>query len=1098
MMESLSIALFNATGLNRFSLEPLLTLNSSISILLITETWLLPNTRFLTNWKQYHTYGKRLHPYAKHGSQGISLLVNPSCPFHICHLLSANSTEYDQYRLSFTMDHLLIHCLYLPPSLNPTQVQEILDGLPLTTETTSETIICGDFNARLGPFTGDSSTNNRGKIFQYWLDTNNLILWNNRLTFGQPTFMAHNRQSIIDYFISTSELFSPSLTIYHDLSLDSDHKLLTFSFLTHTPNAQSYTNQRLMWNINRLKNPKVELKYRQLFESELQNLDNQSVTTIDSNTTAYEHIEYLSEGLVSAIYSALDHTCQRRPNQRRDSRSDFWTPQLQQAFEYRENCYKRWRKAVGIRKLQLWIHHQKARAEFRLLLKRRRLAQWENFCNNMSSGNYSKTVAHFCRIKRGKTLKPTFSDPQGPTVAANRMASHLQNIFSGTLIHSDQPIINSRAITHYPDSDFPITESSIQHALINLPSKKAPGCDSITIEMLRPLGPILPKLLLKIFRLCWVWSYTPSNWRVAQIIPIFKKGEIIDPSNYRPISLTSIFRKILESCLQDILHRTGPVLDVAQGGFRHHRSSLDQALCLTEICKILQTHYSIHPTLAFLDIKSAYDTVDRQHIWRILSSTTNNRPLIGLLQSLFDDVSIEVILSNTTSSRFHPTTGVLQGSLLSPYLYSIYINDLPRVLRTTSEIDNLNPLELVPHINCLLYADDVVLIASEDQMSSLLQICEQHSIERGYRWNPAKCVILPSDNSHSPAPFQLYGQDLPFQTTFSYLGIPIKPGGHIDSHLMTMDRIKTSKASMNLLKSLGVNPSGFDRLLSLRLYTQICRAHLEYGLAITSFNYSQKAAFESFQNQAIRGIFGGSPNSSVLIMRHLTRLPSMQERIAILQARYLLRSLNLPPDTLMSRLLPYIKDSPQSSYYKLCRNPMWQAIVSTPAPYSNADFLQAKIKYLQRNLDKRLTQKNSLLLSHCRPKISKDPILWLPMTKADRHRCIKWRLGWLTGGKPRPCYKHPDINFSKRHALRCLDIHNRLMMPQTIIDPLSFLLNRLPQRQCRSRSIILNWKKRWPIICQILAELDFLHQHKPYPNGHFTYGQQLVEWLSVQ
>lgn len=434
-----------------------------------------------------------------------------------------------------------------------------------------------------------------------------------------------------------------------------------------------------------------------------------------------------------------------------------------------------------------------------------------------------------------------------------------------------------------------------------------------------------------------------------------------------------MFRKILESCLQDCLKEAGPEIDIAQGGFRHQRSSLDQVLCLTEICKVLKKHYATHPTLVFLDIKSAYDTVDCQHVWRTLNSTTNNKPLIGLLQSLFDDVSIEVILSNTVSTRFHPKTGVLQSSILSPYLYSIYINDLPHLLRNQLNVDHMDPLNLARHTNCLLHADDVVLIAAKHEIPSLLQTCENHSVDRGYRWNPAKCVVLLSDNSNSSSPFQLYGRNLPVQPSFSYLGIPIKPGGHIDSKTMTHDRITTSKASMNLLKSFGVNPSGFDRLFSLQLHSQIVRAQLEYGLVITPFTYSLKADFESFQNQAIRGIFGGSTHSSTSIMRHLAKLPSIQERITILQARYLLISLHLPPDALLSCLIPYLSTSTDSYYHKLCHNFIWKSIVATRDRYSKADYRKAKTEYLQHNFDNRLHQKHSILLSAVDPRYPKIP-----------------------------------------------------------------------------------------------------------------------------
>ncbi|KAG1464088.1 hypothetical protein G6F46_002640 [Rhizopus delemar] len=238
-----------------------------------------------------------------------------------------------------------------------------------------------------------------------------------------------------------------------------------------------------------------------------------------------------------------------------------------------------------------------------------------------------------------------------------------------------------------------------------------------------------------------MWPYTPQSWRVAQVVPIYKKGSTDEPSNYRPISLTSIFRKILERCIQYSLQTDGYPLDIAQGGFRESRGAIDQALCLAEICHILRSHYHTKSVLTFLDIKSAYDTVDRNYIWKILQPYISS-PLLGLLRNLFEEAQIEVLLSNATSRRFQPKIGVLQGSILSPYLYSVYINQLPVYLRRQAIEDDTPPLYLAPLLNCLLYADDVFLIANRSTMVDLLRKFEEYSIQMGYRWNPSKCVIL--------------------------------------------------------------------------------------------------------------------------------------------------------------------------------------------------------------------------------------------------------------------------------------------------------------------------------------------------------------------
>ncbi|KAG0804914.1 hypothetical protein G6F20_012323 [Rhizopus arrhizus] len=132
---------------------------------------------------------------------------------------------------------------------------------------------------------------------------------------------------------------------------------------------------------------------------------------------------------------------------------------------------------------------------------------------------------------------------------------------------------------------------------------------------------------------------------------------------------------------------------------------------------------------------SKCDTVDRRQIWHTLEKTAP-AALINLLWNLFDEIQIEMLLNNATSTRFSPVTGVLQGSILSPFLYSIYINELPRLLRPQPTTADIFLTELILRLNCLLYADDVVLIAAKADMPSLLKSCEDHSYKLGYRWNP--------------------------------------------------------------------------------------------------------------------------------------------------------------------------------------------------------------------------------------------------------------------------------------------------------------------------------------------------------------------------
>ncbi|KAG1028717.1 hypothetical protein G6F57_001337 [Rhizopus arrhizus] len=699
------------------------------------------------------------------------------------------------------------------------------------------------------------------------------------------------------------------------------------------------------------------------------------------------------------------------------------------AFNRKEYYYKKWRKAHGFNALRLWVTHQEAQAKLRQLILKRRRETWRCFCDQMSQGNYSKAIAKLSRIRKTRTIKPTFSHIEGPQRAADVMAQHLQRTFAGDLLSNFTELTPS--ISHNELFDIntcPFTIETVNDAIAHLPRRKAPGVDHLTIETILPITDRLTPILVCLFQLCWRWSYTSLSWKVAQILPIYKKA-----------------RKIVEKCLYPELVDQSPTLDIAQGGFRVARITLDQALSLVEICSILRKHHKVTPTLAFLDIKSAYDTVDRCHVWQVLEQSLDPA-LLNLLKNLFNDVQIEVLLGNAKYSRFSPATGVLQGSILSTFLYSIYINQLPNLLRDHPLADGsqTNLIEFTLSINCLLYADDVVLIASPPHLATLLQKCEDHGYQLGFRWNPLKCAILsPSSDTQD---YALYGITLPRQVSFSYLGIPISPGGYLNTKELIQNNINKAQKTMSQMTVIGVNSTGFDKLTSTRFYSQIVRPQFEYGLAISAVKFRELQKIESCQNQCLRRIFGGTSRSSIKVMLHLVNQPTMKERTHILQAKFLLRTIDTPDDTLMFRLLPYIRTSAShSQWYKLNTSPLWRLCAETdPDQFDRRKFKVIRQGYLQESFENRRPDTNSILLSACHPQLVVDPILWLPMSYIERNRLIRWRMGWLPGGRPKPCIYHPHDLLTRSHAITCLNMHHRLLMPSTVSDPLSYLLNLLP------------------------------------------------------
>ncbi|ORE01276.1 hypothetical protein BCV72DRAFT_217610, partial [Rhizopus microsporus var. microsporus] len=129
--------------------------------------------------------------------------------------------------------------------------------------------------------------------------------------------------------------------------------------------------------------------------------------------------------------------------------------------------------------------------------------------------------------------------------------------------------------------------------------------------------------------------------------------------------------------------------------------------------------------------------------------------------------------------------------------------------------------------------------------------------------------------------------------------------------------IRKALVTVNMLSSVGVNPSGFSKLLCTRFYAHIVRPQLEYDLVINRFTISQLYALEEAQNNCIKKIYGARGKASIKIMLYMPKLPIVSERVSILQAQFLFRSLDLPEDALLVCLLPYICNTRGSQWYAL-------------------------------------------------------------------------------------------------------------------------------------------------------------------------------------
>lgn len=226
--------------------------------------------------------------------------------------------------------------------------------------------------------------------------------------------------------------------------------------------------------------------------------------------------------------------------------------------------------------------------------------------------------------------------------------------------------------------------------------------------------------------------------------------------------------------------------------------------------------------VAFLDIKAAYDSVPRAVLWQRCESVGIDPLVIVCLQAPFDHNSAILEISQKRSTPFSLPVGVLQGSVLSPLLYFIYLDPLVEKLQENG------PSIHLPHnggkINCLLYA---LVAASASGLRKLLELASEDSIARGYRFSPAKCVVVVPGK----AVYRVYGNAIPRQRSFCFLGIElcnvgIKAKDHVARRIVKAEKVAS------LLAQFGARFKAFLAKVSICLYQTFIRPGLEYGLPV--------------------------------------------------------------------------------------------------------------------------------------------------------------------------------------------------------------------------------------------------------------------------
>ena len=710
--------------------------------------------------------------------------------------------------IDFPKRKLTVCSIYIPPNsvFTENQFRDLIRQLP------KPFLILGDFNAKHGMW-GSGLNDSRGLMMTDVIFDEELLVLND----GSPTCIPDSGRdpSCIDISLCSydiAKLFN--WNVCEDLN-DSDHYPI---FLKSE--VELGIDNRRKWKLDTAN----WLTFSNLISLPENFLDvNESCHTITNNiVSAAHHSIKRSSGKINIRY----HKC-------------WWNDGVEAVVQDRKRALRQFRRCPTPENL---ANYKKFRAIARKTIKIAKRDSWRNFVSSIADRTSVSDLWRKIKSLKGKSMgnkRIVLNVRNGIFTDANMVGNILCEHFSkaSSVLNFREPFLShlleselfnvdgSSNNTEAYNGD--ITLSELKFAINNC-SDSTPGIDEVHYSFFKHLNDVSLSRLLLFFNFIWCNEVFPDDWKISLIVPILKPGKLpADSKSYRPIALTSCLCKLLEKILNLRLCRyleSYNLLHPWQSGFRKRRCTFD---CLVRLENNIRLTFLRNEFLfgVFIDIEKAYDMVWHHGLLRKLANLNIKGHMFRFLENFINCRYIKVLYNGVASDSKRVTTGLPQGSILSPLLFNVYINDI---------FDGVDE-----GVDGSLYADDCAFWIGDNNFDVAyhkVQDTLNCIAEWSNRWglmvsgNKSSCVVFSKRRVPPFVNFTINDQEVNQCNSVKFLGMVFDSKLTWEKHIKYI--IGKCSSSFNLLCMLSHTTWGADRCSLLKIYKSLIRSILDYCMAL--------------------------------------------------------------------------------------------------------------------------------------------------------------------------------------------------------------------------------------------------------------------------